>query len=178
MSLYKALNQPMCRSSSQIHRNTQFQFPNPPPPPPPPPTAKMPFTLLLFVHRKPDVSPEFFKIEYEKHIEHVKRLAWDTFPLTHKRTYIARTTVDTPPEGASERNALTPATVFAGKQSDYDYDVMAEVTFVDKAGFEAFWKKTSLPEAEAELRAHEKEFMDAKKFGVVVVGDLLMTEGN
>ncbi|PWY74300.1 hypothetical protein BO70DRAFT_341112 [Aspergillus heteromorphus CBS 117.55] len=139
----------------------------------------MPFKLLLFVSRLPHISPEAFKSQYEEHITLVKRLAGDTFPLLHKRTYLARTTVDIPPEGATSRNANTPATVLMGQQSDYDYDVIAEITFADQEGFAAFRQKVSAPdapEAAAELHAHEAKFMDAEKFGIVVVGDVLETK--
>ncbi|RDW72403.1 uncharacterized protein DSM5745_07575 [Aspergillus mulundensis] len=48
-------------------------------------------TLLIIMHRKPSLSPAEFRQEYEAHIELIKHLTGELFPLSHRRTYIART---------------------------------------------------------------------------------------
>lgn len=82
----------------------------------------MSLKAFIYAYRKPGLSLEDFKKHYENHAELVKHISGEHFPLVHKRTYIARNTAEVAPEGASERNALTPATVLVGKQSDFDFD--------------------------------------------------------
>lgn len=105
----------------------------------------MPFKVLVYAYRKPGVSPDDFKNHYEAHIDLFKRLTGDDFPLSHRRIYIARSSVETTSDGASSRNATTPATVIVGQQSDYDYDCLAELTFSDAAAWEACVAKVRSP---------------------------------
>ncbi|KAA8648112.1 EthD domain-containing protein [Aspergillus tanneri] len=107
----------------------------------------MTFKVLVYAHRLPGISPEDFKQHYEAHIELFKRLVGDDFPLSHRRVYIARTAVEAAPDGASARNATTPATVVVGQQSDYDYDCLAEMTFADQASWEACVAKAYAPKS-------------------------------
>lgn len=135
----------------------------------------MTFQVLIYAHRLPGVSPEDFKKHYEVHIDLFKRLMGEDFPLSHRRVYLQRSTVDTAPEGASARNATTPATVIVGQQSDYDYDCLAEMTFADRASWEACIAKVSSPEISAQIAADEDKFYDRSKTGLVVVGDVTET---
>ncbi|KAJ6088552.1 hypothetical protein N7486_009813 [Penicillium sp. IBT 16267x] len=134
-------------------------------------------SLKVFVHayRKPGLSLEDFKKHYEDHVELVKRLSGENFPLSHKRTYIARNTVEVAPEGASERNALTPATVLVGKQSDFDFDAYAELTFADQAAFQAFRASIHAPDVAALIAADEEKFLDKSKLGIALLGDVIET---
>ncbi|KAA8649387.1 hypothetical protein EYZ11_005645 [Aspergillus tanneri] len=135
----------------------------------------MTFKVLVYAHRLPGISPEDFKQHYEAHIELFKRLVGDDFPLSHRRVYIARTAVEAAPDGASARNATTPATVVVGQQSDYDYDCLAEMTFADQASWEACVAKAYAPEISAQIAADEDKFYDRSKTGVVIVGDVTET---
>ncbi|RJE24995.1 hypothetical protein PHISCL_02646 [Aspergillus sclerotialis] len=135
----------------------------------------MPFKVLVYAHRKPGVSPEDFKKHYEAHIDLFKRLTGDDFPLSHRRIYIARTSTETPSEGASSRNATTPANLIVGQQSDYDCDCLAELTFSDQAGWEACVAKVRSPEIGAQIAADEDKFYDRSKTGVLVIGDVTET---
>ena len=135
----------------------------------------MPFKVLVYAHRKPGIPPEDFKNHYEAHIDLFKRLTGDDFPLSHRRIYIARSSVGTTVDGALARNATTPATVIVGQQSDYDYDCLAELTFSDQAGWEACVTKVQSPEIAAQIAADEDRFYDRSKTGVLVIGDVTET---
>lgn len=135
----------------------------------------MSLKALIYSYRKPGLSLEDFKTQYEAHVDLVKRIAGDNFPLSHKRTYVARNTVDAAPEGASERNSLTPATVLVGTQTDFDFDAYAELTFADQAAFQAFCAKIYDPEAAAQIAADEEKFLDKSKLGIAMLGDVIET---
>ncbi|KKA19511.1 Uncharacterized protein T310_6518 [Rasamsonia emersonii CBS 393.64] len=136
----------------------------------------MTYRILAFLYRKPSISPDEFKQHYEaNHIPLLKRLTGPDFPLTHTRRYIARKSVDQPVEGASERNAKTPATVFVGSQADFDYDAVVELTFADEAAFQAFHAKLTSPEVAKELGEDEERFINRAKLRVVALGDVVET---
>ncbi|KAJ5116576.1 hypothetical protein N7456_000924 [Penicillium angulare] len=131
--------------------------------------------VLIYAYRKPGMSLEDFKTNYDSHIDLIKRLTGDDFPVAHKRSYVARTTVEVAPEGASDRNSLTPATVLVGQQSDFDFDAFAELTFADQAAFQAFGAKVYAPDAAAEIAADEEKFLDRSKVGIAMLGDVIET---
>lgn len=56
------------------------------------PTAKaMPFTGLIFAHRKPGTTPAAFKSQYEsRHVPLNQSLTGSHFPQSHKRYYVQR----------------------------------------------------------------------------------------
>ncbi|KAJ5569881.1 EthD domain-containing protein [Penicillium hispanicum] len=132
--------------------------------------------VIIYAYRKPGLSLDDFRKHYEAHAELIKRLTGDLFPLSHKRTYLARSTVETAPEDASPRNATTPATVIAGRQSDFDFDAYAELTFADQAALMAFSAKV-LQDADvaAQIAADEEKFLDRSKIGIAMLGDVVET---
>ncbi|CEJ59400.1 hypothetical protein PMG11_08025 [Penicillium brasilianum] len=131
--------------------------------------------VFIYAYRKPGLSLEDFKTHYEAHVDLIKRLSGDDFPLSHKRSYIARNTVEVAAESASERNALTPATVIVGQQADFDFDAYAELTFADQAAFQAFGAKIYAPDAAAQIAADEEKFLDKAKLGIALLGDVIET---
>ncbi|KAJ5673844.1 hypothetical protein N7462_009283 [Penicillium macrosclerotiorum] len=135
----------------------------------------MSLKAFIYAYRKPGISPEDFKRHYEAHIDLVKRISEDDFPLSHKRSYLSRKTVETAPEGATSRNAITPASIVVGQQSDFDFDAYAELTFTDQAHFQAFGAKVYAPEAAAQIAADEEQFLDRSKLGIVMLGDVIET---
>lgn len=135
----------------------------------------MAITALIHAYRKPGLSVEDFKKYYEAHVDLLKRLAADDFPLSHKRTYVARNSVETAPDGASARNALTPAVLLAGQQADFDFDAYAELTFADQISLAAFAAKTQTPDVAAQIAADEEKFLDRSKTGIVMMGDVIET---
>jgi len=135
----------------------------------------MPFRILAHAYRKSGMSTEDFKKHYEAHIDLIKRLSGDDFPLSHKRTYMARQTVEVAPEGATSSNATTPAVVLVGQQSEFDFDAYAELTFTDEDAFRIFAQKIRGPEAADQIAADEELFLDRSKFAVVVLGEVSET---
>ncbi|RAL10417.1 uncharacterized protein BO97DRAFT_406911 [Aspergillus homomorphus CBS 101889] len=53
--------------------------------------------VFIYAYRKPTIDLPTFKARYEAHVQLVPRLAGEDFPLSHKRSYLARTTVDSSP---------------------------------------------------------------------------------
>ncbi|PYI09517.1 hypothetical protein BO78DRAFT_394955 [Aspergillus sclerotiicarbonarius CBS 121057] len=131
--------------------------------------------VFIYGYRKPGLSLATFRERYEAHVELVKRLSTDDFPLSHKRSYIARTTLDAPAADGTSRNATTPATVLVGQQTDFDFDAYAELTFADQPAFQAFMAKVTAPEAAAQIAADEERFLDRSKLSIAMVGDVLET---
>lgn len=130
---------------------------------------------LIYAYRKPGLSPEDFKKHYEAHVELVKSLTGLDFPISHKRTYVARNTVDISPDGASSRNQKTPAVLIAGQQTDFDFDAYAELTFTDQNSFSAFAAKVQSPELAEQIAADEEKFLDRSKLGIAMLGDVTET---
>ncbi|OGM44708.1 hypothetical protein ABOM_007352 [Aspergillus bombycis] len=135
----------------------------------------MSLKVLIYAYRKPGISLEDFKKHYEAHVDLIKHLSGEDFPLSHKRSYVARNTAETPVEGASDRNPLTPATVLVGQQTDFDFDAYGELTFTDQAAFQAFGAKVYAPEAAAQIAADEEKFLDKSKLAIVMLGDVIET---
>lgn len=135
----------------------------------------MPFKILAHAYRKPGMSTEDFKKHYEAHVDLLKRLSGADFPLSHKRTYIARQTVDVASEGATSSNTTTPAVVLVGQQSEFDFDAYAELTFTDEHACQVFVQKVRASEAADQIAADEELFLDRSKFAVVLLGDVSET---
>ena len=135
--------------------------------------------VLIYAYRKPGVSLEDFKKHYEEHVNLIKKLVGDEFPLSHKRHYIARNVISSSDEGkyiaVTERNATTPALVFAGHQSDFDFDAYAELTFASQEALQVFTAKVQAPEAAAQLAADEEKFLDRSKLSIAMLGDVIET---
>ncbi|KAK3332857.1 hypothetical protein B0T19DRAFT_439662 [Cercophora scortea] len=116
----------------------------------------MTFTLLLFSTRKPPPQPS------------------DHFPTKHERYYIHR--VETPKsEGNTERNPTTPAVLFAGAQTDFDYDSVSTLTFADQAAFGAYVAVMQQPENAAKIAEVEGKYLDTSKTSIVPVGEAVVT---
>ncbi|KAJ5476813.1 Dimeric alpha-beta barrel [Penicillium sp. IBT 31633x] len=135
----------------------------------------MPVKLLVFLYRNPTLSPEDFKKRYEAHIKLVKKLAGDDFPLSHHRNYIARSKVEIPPDGSTTRNAYTPATILRGRQSEFDFDAYAELTFADQAAYQAFATRIHAPDAAARISADEDKFLDRLTLAIALVEEVRVT---
>lgn len=135
----------------------------------------MPVRAFGFAYRKQGISPSEFKKAYEAHVDLLKRLAGPKFPLSHKRHYLTRDPVETPPEGASSRNATTPASLLIGNQSDFDMDAYVELIFADQTALEEFAAVVYAPDNAALIAADEQGFLDRSRFGVAMVGEVTET---
>ncbi|KAJ5947361.1 hypothetical protein N7466_000376 [Penicillium verhagenii] len=133
----------------------------------------MTFQIMVHAYRKAGMSPGDFKKHYDSHVDLLKRIAGDVFPLSHKRMYVARTSVDIAAEGASSSNATTPAAVIVGEQSDFEFDAFVELTFHDEKAFLAFVEKCRGPEFGPQVTADEELFLD--RLAVVAIGEVSET---
>ena len=138
----------------------------------------MPFTLLLYSTRKPNTTPTSFKTHYETtHIPLLKSLTGPHFPKSHKRFYIQRNPTNTD-DHPSQNDIEYPATVLAGTQSDFPHDAVAELTFEDVAGFETFMGIVGRSEVKEAIERDEERFLDRGEMRAVVVGEVVVTEGD
>jgi len=98
----------------------------------------MPVSALLFITRNPTLTHSQFKTHYETvHVPLIKALAGDDWPLSHKRTYIAR------PAPGDDNSHL--AAVLLGTQEDFSYDCITQVIFADEAGLKTFFARRMEP---------------------------------
>ena len=137
----------------------------------------MPFSVLIFVYRKPGLSPTAFKSHYEtSHVPLIKSIAGPLFPNSHTRHYIQRTeSNDSSSVEAGADNTKYPAAVLVGNQADVEYDAYAELTFDDEAAFQTFFTHMYQPEAAEKIAQDEELFLNREKMTVVVVGDHFVT---
>jgi EthD domain len=127
------------------------------------------FTILVFVTRKPGLSPSAFKSHYEnKHIPLLKSLSTgppSIFPISHTRRYLTRDPSD----------PAHPVVVLVGDPADFAYDAIAEVNFESEAAFREFQTKVMMTPKVAE---DEERFTDRGKLKVVVLGETTVTRGD
>lgn len=134
----------------------------------------MTYTLVMFVTRNPDLSPEEFKDHYENvHIPLAQRLCAGSWPFKFTRQYIARITR----KGfGGPSNPDRPPLMLRGDAQDIDYDCVAEMTFENERAFHAFYKRVYEKDVAAKLAADETKFLELGKTRVVVVGETIATE--
>lgn len=121
------------------------------------------FTIVVFVTRKPGLSPAAFKDHYEnKHLPLLQSLAGPIFPISHTRHYLARDPV----------NPDHPPIVVWGSPEGFDYDVFVEVTFESEAALQEFQKVMVSPE----VLEDEDRFTDRTKLRVVAMGETTVTK--
>lgn len=121
------------------------------------------FTTIVFVTRKPGLSPAEFKDYYENtHVPLLQSLAGSLFPISHTRHYLAR----------DLSHPDHPPIVVYGAPEGFDYDVMVEVIFESQAALLEFRKVMVLPE----VLADEDRFTDPRKLRAVVMGETTITK--
>lgn len=107
-----------------------------------------------------------FKTHWDtQHVELLKTIAGENFPLTHTRRYIART----------NQNNSWPAAVLVGSQEDFTYDGIAELVFPNETAFQTFYTIVSEPEAAAKIAADEESFIVREQMKAVVLGETSVT---
>lgn len=134
----------------------------------------MPYTILLFLTRKPNLSPEEFKHHYENvHIPLAKRFCANKWPHKFTRQYLARITR----KGfGGPANPDRPPLLLRGDAQDIDYDCVSEMTFESEHAFQAFYKRVYEKDVAATLAADETTFLELGKTRVVVVGETVSFE--
>ena len=129
----------------------------------------MTFTVLQFYTRHPALTPYAFKNYYEtNHIPLLQFLTRSHFPISHTRRYIQRSSSSNQPFSDNDH----PAIIVVGKQSDFDYDVVAELVFENAAAFETFFMLISEEEAAEHIKEDEERFLIVGKTMAVVVGEV------
>jgi len=124
----------------------------------------MPYNILVFNPRKPDISHADFKQHLETiHMPLLQRYGGEHFPKHHKRHYLQFSAIDQP-------------TILRGDNSVCNFDAISEVSFDDEAAFHAFMAALKIEEASKILREDEKKFCDCERLTVVVVGDVRETK--
>ncbi len=133
----------------------------------------MTYTILLFVTRRPDLSPEEFRQHYENvHIPLAQRLCAGHWPSQFTRQYLARITR----RGfGGPANPDRPPLLLRGDAQVIDYDVVSEMTFETEHAFQAFYKRVYEKDVAAKLAADETKFLELGKTRIVVVGETIST---
>ena len=120
------------------------------------------FKIVVFVTRKPGLSPADFKDHYEnKHVPLIRSLAGPIFPISHTRHYLARDPV----------NPEHPPVFVYGDPKGFDYDAIVEVAFESEAAFLEFQKIMVSPE----VLEDEDRFTDRTRLRVVGMGETTVT---
>lgn len=142
----------------------------------------MPFTILLILHRLPTLTPTAFKTHYETtHMPLIRSLAGPTFPNSHTRHYIQRTS--SPPSSNNNNNNNSnadpyPATVLIGTQADFEYDAFALLEFDDEAAYQRFFGVISEEGAAGRIAEDEEMFLDRGRMRAVVLGGIERSGGS
>ncbi|OJD10604.1 hypothetical protein AJ78_08432 [Emergomyces pasteurianus Ep9510] len=123
------------------------------------------FTAVIFVTRKPGISPAEFQDHWDnKHVPLLRRLTGPRFPLSHTRHYL-------------KRDAAPPAyaiTALVGDPTDITYDGFAVITFESEAAFQEFLPIMYHPE----VIEDEKKFVDLTKSKAVALSNIQTTVSN
>ncbi|MCJ1312479.1 hypothetical protein MMC25_006153 [Agyrium rufum] len=125
----------------------------------------MEFSVIIFVYRKPGLSPAAFKEHYENsHIPLLKSTAGTDSPLSHKWHCIQR----------AER-ADNPASVLVGTQADFQHDAYTVLEFEDAAAFQRLMGIVGEEGAAKKIAENKKMFLDRPKMTAAVMGDIIVT---
>ena len=130
----------------------------------------MPYTILIFTSRRPDLSPDDYKSHYEtKHVPLLQSIGGPVFPKSYTRRYVERSATQ------STDGVHYPATAVLGPTEDFEYDCVTELVFVDEAAFNTFMGLAGQPDAAARIARDEEDFLDRAKTKAVVVADIAVT---
>ncbi|OJD22147.1 hypothetical protein ACJ73_06512 [Blastomyces percursus] len=120
------------------------------------------FTAVVFVTRKPGISPTAFQDHWDnKHVPLLKRLTGSLFPLSHTRYYLKRDA--TPPQ--------YPVTALVGNSAAFTYDGFAILTFESEAAFQEYLPIASHPE----VIEDEKLFVHLAETKAIALMDIQTT---
>lgn len=127
----------------------------------------MTFTVLVYLWRKPALTPAQFKHHYDNvHLPLVASITKDAFPPSHVRHYTALK------EDGSGPN------VMVGDPTGFDYDVLAEITCDDAQAFQRFAELVRHPDNAQTIAEDEDRFMNRSRMRVIVVGDMVTMTGD
>ena len=116
----------------------------------------MPFTIVSFEARKPELTPTEFQTYYDNtHVPIIKEAVGSSFPTSHARYYLKRL-----PDG------LMPL-IFVGSAESVDFDAIVIMTFEDEQQITEFQTKYSQPDIAAKIGASAEKFIISSKLMVV-----------
>ncbi|KAI1406383.1 hypothetical protein F4819DRAFT_441425 [Hypoxylon fuscum] len=131
----------------------------------------MAIKVLMLIYRKPDLTPAEFRKHYEDvHMPLTKKVAGDTFPLSHTRRYIPRATT---PQDLSATTEKYPPVVLGGNPADVGVDCVTELVFRDKKHMQLYFEMPHSPGAAAKLEEEADNF--AAKYPTVLIEDCAET---
>jgi len=137
-------------------------------------------TIVAFLWRKPDISPEEFRNYYENtHMKLLLSVGGDAFPLTHTRHYVPRKSVDA--DSSDLTNANFKPTVYGGTTEFFDFDCYTEMTFKDFDHFMAFNVKILEADASSDVwKKDQAKFVDTseKARQIVLLDSPITTNGS
>ncbi|KAL7624820.1 hypothetical protein AAE478_004034 [Parahypoxylon ruwenzoriense] len=131
----------------------------------------MTIRVLMLVYRRPDLSPQQFRKHYEEvHMPLTREVAGDTFPLTHIRRYIPRST--TPKNHSTDKDPYL-AVVAGGNPFDVEVDCVTELIFRDREHLRSYFEMPHAPGAAGKLEEEAKNF--AVKYPTIIIEDCMET---
>lgn len=116
----------------------------------------MPYTIVSFETRKPDLSPADFQDYYDNvHVPIIKEAVGASFPKSHARHYLKR-----------QPDSVTPI-VFIGSVESVDYDAIVLMTFESEQQLMEFQTKYGQPDVAAKIGASAEKFIVSSKLTVL-----------
>ncbi|KAL4901503.1 hypothetical protein BDW74DRAFT_181793 [Aspergillus multicolor] len=150
------------------------------------PTSTLPtpfVTIIVLTTRKPTISPATFRARYDAFVDLLKVLLGDTFPLCHRRSFIAHPEhSSSQPSVSSRPNWLAPPLREPGRHQhaavlETGFDCVAELTFADQEAYERWSARNQEPDVASQLTVAVESFMDRAAVMMAYVGDVKETRG-
>ena len=135
----------------------------------------MSFSVIVFLWRKPGLTPQDFKDYYEmKHMPLFASLVGPLSPKIHTRIYPTRQQAAGIAPSNND-NLQYPATVFQGNADNFDFDVFVSMAFENKDAFHAFLARMQEPEVASKIRGDEENFLQYQKTAAAAGGPAYVT---
>jgi hypothetical protein len=130
------------------------------------PKSKMPYTIVSFETRKPELTPLEFQEYYDNvHVPIIKQAVGSSFPDAHTRYYLKRQ-----PDGVSPL-------ILIGTADNVDYDALVIMTFESEQQLMEFQTKYGQPEIAAKIGASAEKFIISSKLTVLGLENPHVTRG-
>lgn len=122
----------------------------------------MPYTIVTFETRKPELSPAEFEDYYDNvHMHVIHKAMGPSFPKSHARYYLKRQSDD--PNDAKSTLPL----VFIGSIEVVHYDAIAIMTFENQQHLLDFQNKYGDPDIAGKVGASADKFIVQSKLTVI-----------
>ncbi|KAF2016113.1 hypothetical protein BU24DRAFT_422450 [Aaosphaeria arxii CBS 175.79] len=129
----------------------------------------MPYTIVIFLSRKPGLSLSTFQNDYETvHIPLLKKVVGDEFPLSHTRHYVDRT----------DAKARQDDDYLFVSQDSFEYDVVTVYTFANRAHWMRFLERCESNLNIGRLKESENRLIREDGIRMIRMGDTRSTGKN